>query len=132
MLRSLRRAGAGLLVIIAATVALAGYSADAPSPPQSAVPVVVQFGQVQFAVQSVGWELPASNLVAPTDSDDPNLGPGEDADVADADLLVDLSGFQPVADEAVRLETVGKPFDVNDFVPSLAAPPYAGRSPPSR
>jgi hypothetical protein len=129
-MRSLRRAGAGILAVIAATVALAGCSADGTSPPQPTAQVVVAFQWMQSEVQPIGWTAQTHDVVPPAESDDPSLSPCQDADVADADLIVDLGGFKPVAYEAVGLDATGEALDVSQFVPQLAVPPCGGRSPP--
>jgi hypothetical protein len=129
MLRSLRRAAAATVAVVAAAVGLAALSTDPPSPPQPSAPVL-SLQPLQFVVQAVGWEPEPGDVVQPVESDDPNLSPGQDADIADTDFLVPLGGFQDATDEGVGLEVAGEALDVVGFVPLLAPSPRGGRSPP--
>lgn len=69
---------------------------DAPS-------VVVSFYPLEFVVERLGGDaLTVTNLTAPgVEPHDLELTPQAVGDVADADLVVYLSGFQPAVDDAV-------------------------------
>jgi zinc transport system substrate-binding protein len=132
MLPSVRRASpvaaamaAGALMVGAV---LAACSASPPRAPGDAVRVVVALYPLQFVVEQVGGEtVSVKNLVQPgAEPHDLELSPRQVADVADADLVVYLGGFQPAVDEAVGLEAADEGLDVGEFVPLLAAPVPGG------
>jgi hypothetical protein len=119
-----------MLAVIAAIAALAGWSADPPSQPQPTTPTVVTAESLPVVAQALSWHPFTNDVVPPIDSDDPDLSPSEDADVADADLIIDLGGFQPAVFEGSALVAAGEALDVHEFVPRPAAPHFGGRSPP--
>ena len=128
MLPAVRRAAVAVLALVAAGMGLAACSADRPRPPGSAVRVVVAVYPLQYVVEEVGGgTVSVKNLVSPgAEPHDLELSPRQVADVADADLVVYLGGFQPAVDEAVGLEAADEALDVGEFVPLLAAPDIKG------
>jgi zinc transport system substrate-binding protein len=127
MLPPIRRAALAVLALMAGAT-LAACSADRPRPPGVAVRVVVALYPLQFVVEQVGGGTVAvKNLVQPgAEPHDLELSPRQVADVADADLVVYLGGFQPAVDEAVGLEAADQSLDIGEFVPLLSAPTQAG------
>lgn len=87
----------------------AGESADG-----GALTVVASFYPLQYAAEQVGGDAVAvTNLTKPgAEPHDLELKPQDVASVADADLVVYLSGFQPAVDEAVASEGGDRAFDV--------------------
>jgi zinc transport system substrate-binding protein len=130
MLPPARRAVLVTLALVAAASGLAACSAARPRLPGAAVRVVVALYPLQFVVEEVGGgAVSVKNLVAPgAEPHDLELSPRQVADVADADLVVYLGGFQPAVDEAVGLEAADEALDVGEFVPLLAAPEPGGPS----
>lgn len=76
--------------------------------------VVASFYPLQFAVEQVGGDAVAvTNLTKPgAEPHDLELKPQDVAAVADADLVVYLSGFQPAVDDSVGSEAGDRAFDV--------------------
>jgi zinc transport system substrate-binding protein len=130
MLPPARRPLVAALALVAAAIGLAACSAIRPRPPGAAVRVVVALYPLQYVVEEVGGgTVSVKNLVAPgAEPHDLELSPRQVADVADADLVVYLDGFQPAVDEAVGLEAADEALDVGEFVPLLAAPDINGPS----
>ena len=123
-----RRALAAAIAGLAGLATVAGCSTDRSRAPGSAVRVVVALYPLQFVVEGVGGpRVSVKNLVAPgAEPHDLELQPRQVADVADADLVVYLGGFQPAVDEAVGLEAPDDGLDIGEFVPLLAAPDREG------
>jgi zinc transport system substrate-binding protein len=128
MLPPVRSAVIGALALVAAATGVAACSADRPRPPGAPVRVVVALYPLQYVVQEVGGgRVSVKNLVSPgAEPHDLELSPRQVADVADADLVVYLGGFQPAVDEAVGLEAADEALDVGGSVPLLAAPEPGG------
>jgi zinc transport system substrate-binding protein len=78
------------------------------------VAVVASFYPLQYAAQRVGGDaVTVTNLTKPgAEPHDLELSPKDVAAVADAGLVVYLSGFQPAVDEAVKTQAGDKAFDV--------------------
>lgn len=85
---------------LASALALTACSQDGADASPS---VVVSFYPLQFVVENlVGDAATVTNLTAPgVEPHDLELTPQSVGDVADADLVVYLSGFQPAVDDAV-------------------------------
>ena len=85
---------------LAGALALTGCGEDSADGKPS---VVVSFYPLQFVVEELaGDAVHATNLTAPgVEPHDLELTPQAVGDVADADLVVYLSGFQPAVDDAV-------------------------------
>ena len=115
---SLRRLTPALLVAVLA-VSACGSDAEAPAAASTStepLDVVASFYPLQFLAERVGGDrVEVSSLTKPgAEPHDLELAPGDLAGVADADLVVYLSGFQPSVDEAVTGEAAGKAFDAKD------------------
>ncbi len=105
--------------IIAAGVGAAGCT----SPGDRAggeLRIVAGFYPLQFLAERVGGDrVTVTNLVQPgAEPHDLELSPRQVAEIADADLVVYLAGFQPAVDEAVEQEAQSA-FDVATAVPLI-------------
>jgi zinc transport system substrate-binding protein len=109
------------VVAAAAVVALLG----ACGPPRPAgngrLRVVASFYPLQFVAERVGGERVAvTNLVKPgAEPHDLELTPWQAVEVADADLVVYLSGFQPAVDDAVDQSARDHALDVTKTIATL-------------
>lgn len=106
----LRRA----LVVPAAATALlvaacGGESQTATTAEDAALEVVAGFYPLQFVAEAVGGDRVAvTNLTQPgAEAHDLELAPRDVAQLAEADLVVHLAGFQPAVDDAVESEVEG-------------------------
>lgn len=91
---------------------------------QDATPgVVAAFYPLQFIAERVGGEHTTVTGLAPpgVEAHDLELTPSQVAEVAEADLVVYLPGFQPAVDEAVAAQAGDRAFDVTNAVSLLAA-----------
>jgi zinc transport system substrate-binding protein len=106
-----------------------GCGAGNPREPGAPIRVVTGFYPLQYVAQQVGGDrVNVSDLVQPgAEPHDLELSPRQVADVADADLVVYLAGFQPAVDEAVGLDAADSAFDVGTVVALLAAPSQRDR-----
>jgi zinc transport system substrate-binding protein len=114
-----RRPGRGSVAATATVVALllAGCSTDDPAGVGDTVDVVAGFYPLQFVAERVGGDLVAvSNLTKPgAEPHDLELAPQDVGSVADADLALYLSGFQPAVDEAISTSAPDTGFDVTQY-----------------
>jgi zinc transport system substrate-binding protein len=97
--------------------------------------VVAAFYPLQFITEQIGGDaLRVTNLVRPgAEPHDLELNPRQVAQVADAELVVYLKGFQPALDEAVAQEAADRAFDVTTVAPLVDAGSHhedAGEQPP--
>jgi zinc transport system substrate-binding protein len=85
------------------------------------VRVVVGFYPLQYVVEQIGGDrVTVTSLAQPgAEPHDLELSPQQVAAVADADLVVYLSGFQPELDEAVELEARDEALEVSSVVPLI-------------
>lgn len=105
-----------LLALAAASVLpLAGASCAARDP---GPPVVAAFYPLQFLAERIaGDRIGVAGLAPPgVDAHDLELTPSQVADVAGAELVIYLGGFQPAVDAAVA-DHAGHAFDVAGAVP---------------
>ncbi|WP_088290188.1 metal ABC transporter solute-binding protein, Zn/Mn family [Kineosporia sp. A_224] len=99
------------------TLAACGGSSSAGGTTSAAaggkVAVVASFYPLQYAAQRVGGDaVSVTNLTKPgAEPHDLELSPKDVAAVADAGLVVYLSGFQPAVDEAVKTQAADTAFD---------------------
>ncbi len=102
-------------VTLAAGAALAGCGAStgAAAGGGGRLDVVASFYPLQYAAERVGGDaVTVTNLTKPgAEPHDVELSPKAVASVADADLVVYLSGFQPAVDAAVKAEAPRTSFD---------------------
>lgn len=116
--RTLAAASAALLTLGAAACSDSQADAD----PQR-VDVVAAFYPLQFLTQQIGGDtVTVSNLVKPgAEPHDIELSPSQVGDVAGAELIVYLKGFQPQVDDAVQQNSADRAFDVATVEPLLDA-----------
>jgi zinc transport system substrate-binding protein len=130
-----RRASALTGLVLAAAVSAAALAGCGTSEPSGSGPVrvVTAFYPLQFAVERVGGDrVDATNLTKPgAEPHDLELAPQDVAKVAEADLVVYLSGFQPAVDEAVAQAAGDRALDVSDAAAlTLRAPDGSGTPDP--
>jgi zinc transport system substrate-binding protein len=113
------------LTVLTAVVA-AGCSSS-PAATGDKIDATVAFYPLQFVTERVGGDrVRVTNLARPgVEPHDLELQPKQLANVADADLVVYLAGFQPAVDEAVEAQARDAAFDVATVEPLTDAPPAA-------
>lgn len=120
-----RRAPRALAATSAALLALgAAACSDKPTDADpERVEVVAAFYPLQFLAEQIGGDaVTVSNLVKPgAEPHDVELSPSQVGDVAGAELIVYLEGFQPQVDEAVQQNAADRAFDVTTVEPLLDA-----------
>jgi zinc transport system substrate-binding protein len=111
-------AAAGALVLTAAACAT-----DSAANDDASLDVVAAFYPLEFLAGQVGGEhASVSNLAAPgVEPHDLELTPSQVADLARADLVIYLSGFQPAVDDAVAEHAGDAAFDLAEVVPMIEA-----------
>ena len=114
----------------AATLLLAGCGAAGDTAGAAAedggVQVVAGFYPLEWAAERVGGDrVSVSSPTAPgTEPHDLELAPQDVAAVAEADLVIHLSGFQPALDEAAEAEAADRAWDAGQAADlSLIAAP---------
>lgn len=119
-----------VFIMIYRTLAAAGLAAcltlSACSVPAAQGPsphVVAAFYPLEWASSEVlGGHGSVSTLTTPgTEAHDLELSPRQIASLAEADLVVYLSGFQPAVDDAIEQAGVKNAFDVADVVDLIPA-----------
>jgi zinc transport system substrate-binding protein len=115
-----RRALAALAALSAAAT-LAGCGALQDDQGSAGREVVASFYPLAWVTEQVaGGDWTVTNLTTPGgEPHDLELGIGATADVADADLVVYLGGFQPAVDDAVASTASGATLDAADVVDLL-------------
>jgi len=95
-----------------------GCAAFSDDNPDGKVTVAAAFYPLAFVAERVGGnEVEVTNLTQPgREPHDLSLSIKETAEIADADLVVVLKGFQPPVDEAVGQVATGRVLDVADVV----------------
>ncbi len=112
--------------VLASALALLGPTACGSSPDQGAgqkVNVVAGFYPLQFVAEQVGGDRASvTNLAQPgAEPHDMELSPSQVAEIADANLVVYIAGFQPAVDEAVKQEAKDSSFDAATAVTLIDA-----------
>ena len=113
-----------LLLPAAAALALSGCTPAAESSGTTdGVSVLASFYPLQYVAEQVGKENISVSSVTPPGAEPHNLelSPAKVAELADADLVVYASGFQPAVDDAVAQAAPASAVDVADAA-GLAAP----------
>ncbi len=133
--RGLAGVAAGAIALALVAASLVGCSPTHTRSPDGVLRIVAGFYPLQYLAEQVGGaQVRVTNLAQPgVEPHDLELSPRQVADVADADLVLYLKGFQPALDEATRLEAPSRSFDVAGAVtllPAVAAPDRAGDSDP--
>ncbi|KAB1135123.1 zinc ABC transporter substrate-binding protein [Micromonospora sp. AMSO12t] len=124
---NIRSAPRTLAVAATALLALGGVTACSDDGTTGADPqrvdVVAAFYPLQFLAERIGGDaVKVSNLVKPgAEPHDLELNPGQVGQVAEAELVVLLKGFQPALDEAVEQNAKERAFDVSTVQPLLDA-----------
>jgi len=87
------------------------------------VDVVAAFYPLQFLAERIGGDaVRVTNLAKPgAEPHDLELNPSQVGEVSDAELIVDLKGFQPAVDDAVAQNGGDRAFDVTSVQPLLDA-----------
>src|SRR5689334_17669934 len=119
-----RRVVAAVLAAAGAvTLVLSGCAGSHQPSRDGIVRVVVGFYPLQFVAEQVGGDrVRVANLAQPgAEPHDLELSPRQVADVADADLVVYLGGFQPAMDQAAQQEAGGRSLDIAKVVPLRSA-----------
>jgi|688.fasta_scaffold224122_2 zinc transport system substrate-binding protein len=99
-------------------------SSSSTSAPAADKPkVVAAFYPLQYAAQSVGGDLVnVANLTQPgVEPHDLELSAQQVAEIAEADLVLYIKGFQPAVDEAIEQQAAGRAIDVSAGLALLAA-----------
>ena len=113
--RALPRGLLSLTGAVAAAAALLGTTACSPSPAEGDGPAVVAaFYPLQYAAERIGGDrVRVTTVVRPgVEPHEAELSARQVAEVADADLVVYLRGFQPAVDEAVEEQAADRALDV--------------------
>jgi zinc transport system substrate-binding protein len=113
------------VLLVAVVMAwLAGCGADPAV--DGKVHVVAGFYPLQYLAEQVGGDrVRVTNLVQPgAEPHDLELTPRQVADVAEARLVVYLSGFQPALDATVQQEAAGTSLDLTTVVPLMGSDPH--------
>jgi zinc transport system substrate-binding protein len=118
------------LAALTACLALAGTAAcstDSSRAADGRLDVVAAFYPLQYVAEKVGGDrVHVTNLVQPgAEPHDLELSPKQVTQVAKADLVVYLAGFQPEIDTTVKQEAKEKGYDVAAVQPLRDAPPGA-------
>ncbi|MEU8242128.1 metal ABC transporter substrate-binding protein [Actinoplanes missouriensis] len=113
----MRRLAPALLLL----AALSGCGAQAAD--DGKLSVVTAFYPLQFISERVGGDVvDVSNLTKPgAEPHDVELNAGQVGQIADADLVVYLSGFQPAVDDAVKQNGSDHAFDAASAIQLLSA-----------
>jgi zinc transport system substrate-binding protein len=98
-------------------------SSSTPAPATDRPKVVAAFYPLQYAAQSVGGDLVnVTNLTQPgVEPHDLELSAQQVAEIAEADLVLYIKGFQPAVDEAIEQQAAGHAIDVSAGLELLAA-----------
>ncbi|GAB1645676.1 metal ABC transporter substrate-binding protein [Krasilnikovia sp. MM14-A1259] len=101
--------------------AVTGCTARADDAADGRLRIVTAFYPLQFLAQRLGADQPTvGNLTKPgAEPHDVELSPRQVGQIADADVVAYLKGFQPAVDQAVALEARGRAFDAATAVPLL-------------
>ncbi len=108
----------GVVAAVSAAALVSGCGALADEGTGGGREVVASFYPLAWVTERVaGDDWTVTNLTTPGgEPHDLELGIGATADVADADLVVYLAGFQPAVDEAVGTTAEGATLDAADVV----------------
>ncbi len=107
-----------VVAAVSAAALVSGCGALADEGPGDGREVVASFYPLAWVTERVaGDDWTVTNLTTPGgEPHDLELGIGATADVADADLVVYLAGFQPAVDKAVGTTAAGATLDAADVV----------------
>lgn len=110
----------------ASTGGAASGTADASKPT-----VVAAFYPLQYAAEQVGGDtIAVTNLTPPgVEPHDLELTAAQVAQIAGADLVLYVKGFQPAVDEAIAQQAADHAIDVSSLVPLLGEDPHVWLDP---
>lgn len=124
--RSPRRLAAGLGAGLAAMLLVGCSSTTATAPEDGRPSVVAAFYPLHYAATSVGGEAVHATSLTPAgvEPHDLELTAQQVAEIADADLVLYVRGFQPAVDEAVDQQAPDRALDLGSVVDRLADDPH--------
>ena len=114
-------------VAVVASALLAGCSsADSPAADDGRISVVAAFYPLQYAATTVGGDAVDVTSLTPAgvEPHDLELTAKQVTQIADADLVVYIRGFQPAVDEAVDQQAADRALDVGQVVDRIADDPH--------
>src|SRR5688572_15358939 len=113
-----------VLILTLAVVALAGCGTDPAD--EGKQQVVAGFYPLEFLAEHIGGDTVSVTTLAQPGAEphDLELKPSQVIEVAEADLVLYLKGFQPELDEAVAQKTEGKSLDVTTVSPLVGGDPH--------
>ena len=125
--------------VLVTTVVLAGCSTSSTgstadesgtTTPAGAVSVVTAFYPLEYATAAVGGDSVSITSLTPpgVEPHDLELTAQQVAQIAEADLVVYVRGFQPAVDEAVDQQAADRALDVSAGLSLLAAEEHAGET----
>lgn len=119
--------GASALLVAACS----GSDASAPASTDTRPSVVAAFYPLQYAAQAVGGDAVSVTSLTPpgVEPHDLELSAQQVAQIADADLVLYVKGFQPAVDEAVAQQAADRAIDVTAGLTLLAADPHVWLDP---
>lgn len=113
-----------------AGVLLAGLAGCSSTPPQSGdtTTVMAAFYPLEYVASEVGGDAVTVTSLTPAGAEphDVELSPQQIAEIADADLILYIKGFQPAIDEAVAQVAPDRAVDVSDGITLLTSPGSGG------
>jgi zinc transport system substrate-binding protein len=117
-----------LALILCSAIALPALAACAPSPSAtdgaaspSAPSVVAAFYPLQYVAEQIGGSaITVTNLTQPgVEPHDLELSAQQVAEIANADLVLYVKGFQPAVDEAIAQQAADRAIDVSASLATL-------------
>ncbi len=120
-MKNMRRGGVGLAALMATGLALAACGANDTSTSGDGPDVLASFYPLAFASEWVaGPDANVTNLTQPgVEAHDLELTARQVGRIVEADLIVDLRGFQPAVDDAIDQNAEGVALNVADVVKTL-------------
>jgi zinc transport system substrate-binding protein len=117
-----------LVALAATTLLLTGCAADDESAGNESTDTAAAFYPLGWLAERVGGDVQL--LTSPgVEPHDLELSPQQVAQVADADVVLVLGGFQPAVDDAVEQQAAGEVVDVAEVVDLVADDPHFWQDP---
>jgi zinc transport system substrate-binding protein len=117
-----------LVALAATTLLLTGCAADDESAGDESTDTAAAFYPLGWLAERVGGDVQL--LTSPgVEPHDLELSPQQVAQVADADVVLVLGGFQPAVDDAVDQQAAGEVVDVAEVVDLVADDPHFWQDP---
>jgi zinc transport system substrate-binding protein len=119
------------LAVVSGAGLLAGCSGGATAGPAGATKVVAAFYPLAYAAEQVGGtDVSVTSLTPPgVEPHDLELSASQVADIAQADVVLYVKGFQPAVDEAVAQQAVDHSIDVSAALPLIGSDPHVWLDP---